>query len=158
MKLLLLGCTLLFAFPLCAQGLPESPEVSEITQSIRNGCIRMGLPADCRMIPFIAAQRPTVLPTLIGSSCARREYPLASLRRGESGGVSVRARLSADGIPQSVEVTKSSGFERLDQAAMNNLMSCRFTPGFNRDKPIPVDVVVPYIWTLEPSAPAVSPP
>nr|WP_231402567.1 energy transducer TonB [Caenimonas aquaedulcis] len=56
-------------------------------------------------------------------------YPPLSKRLGEQGVVMVRVYIGADGVPQKAEVAKSSGFDRLDQAGINTVMTWRFVPG-----------------------------
>jgi len=56
-------------------------------------------------------------------------YPAMSKRLGEQGKVIVKVLVGADGLPKSAEIKKSSGFERLDEAAIEYIMKCRFVPG-----------------------------
>lgn len=55
------------------------------------------------------------------------DYPQLSRRLGEEGQVMVRAQVSADGKVFSVELKQSSGFERLDEAALKAVAKYRFT-------------------------------
>nr|WP_301334676.1 energy transducer TonB [Variovorax dokdonensis] len=59
----------------------------------------------------------------------RPVYPSISRRLGEQGHVMLRVTVGADGQPRDVQVKKSSGFERLDQAARDAMLRCRFIPG-----------------------------
>lgn len=56
-------------------------------------------------------------------------YPPLSKRLGEQGKVIVRVLIGADGAAQKAEVRQSSGFERLDQAALNTVLKWRYVPG-----------------------------
>lgn len=56
-------------------------------------------------------------------------YPALSKRLGEQGKVVVRVLIGADGTPQKAEIRQSSGFERLDQAALNTVLKWRYVPG-----------------------------
>jgi protein TonB len=56
-------------------------------------------------------------------------YPPMSQRLGERGKVTVRVLIGADGQPQKAELKHSSGFERLDQAALATVMKWRYVPG-----------------------------
>jgi len=56
-------------------------------------------------------------------------YPAASLRLEEQGRVIIHALIGADGLPLKMEVRVSSGFDRLDQAALDAVSGWRFTPG-----------------------------
>jgi protein TonB len=56
-------------------------------------------------------------------------YPPLSKRMGEQGKVIVRVLIGVDGAAQKAEVRQSSGFERLDQAALNTVLKWRYVPG-----------------------------
>ena len=56
-------------------------------------------------------------------------YPPLSKRLGEQGKVIVRVLIGADGVPRNAEIRQSSGFERLDQAALNTALKWRYVPG-----------------------------
>ena len=56
-------------------------------------------------------------------------YPPLSKRLGEQGKVTLRVLIGADGSAQKAEIRQSSGFERLDQAALNTVLKWRYVPG-----------------------------
>src|SRR5687767_740600 len=56
------------------------------------------------------------------------DYPDVSRRLGEQGRVILRVRVLASGEPGEVRLHKSSGFDRLDAAAMAAMMQTRFNP------------------------------
>lgn len=56
-------------------------------------------------------------------------YPAISKRLGEQGKAVVRVLIGADGTPQKVELKRSSGYDRLDRAAVDYVMKCRYVPG-----------------------------
>lgn len=56
-------------------------------------------------------------------------YPPMSRRLGEQGNVVVHTLIGADGVPQKAEILRSSGFERLDRAALETAMKWRYVPG-----------------------------
>jgi protein TonB len=56
-------------------------------------------------------------------------YPSMSKRLGEQGKVLVRVLIGVDGTPQKAELKPSSGFDRLDRAALEHVMKCRYVPG-----------------------------
>lgn len=56
-------------------------------------------------------------------------YPALSKRLGEQGKVVIRVFIAADGSAQQAEIQQSSGFERLDQAALQTVLGWRFVPG-----------------------------
>lgn len=59
----------------------------------------------------------------------RPEYPRISRQRGEQGRVLVRVLIGVDGSAQKSEIGQSSGFTRLDQAALSAVSNWRFVPG-----------------------------
>jgi protein TonB len=56
-------------------------------------------------------------------------YPAISKRLGEQGKVLVRVLIGADGTAQQAEIRQSSGFDRLDKAALATVLSWRYVPG-----------------------------
>ena len=56
-------------------------------------------------------------------------YPPVSKRLGEQGKVLVRVLIGADGLAQKAEIRQSSGFERLDHAALSTVQKWRYMPG-----------------------------
>lgn len=59
----------------------------------------------------------------------RPAYPPLSKRLGEQGKVVVRVLIGTDGAAQKAEVRTSSGFDRLDQAALATVQRWRYVPG-----------------------------
>jgi protein TonB len=52
-----------------------------------------------------------------------------SRRLGEQGKVLVRVYIDANGQPQRAELKQSSGYERLDETALNTVLKWRYLPG-----------------------------
>ena len=75
-------------------------------------------------------------------------YPPMSRRLGEEGKVVLRVRVSAQGLPLVVEVSKSSGFPRLDDAAREAVERWRFVPARQGNEPVEASVLVPLNFTL----------
>ncbi len=75
-------------------------------------------------------------------------YPPVSRRLGEMGKVMVRVYIGADGIAQKGEVRTSSGFERLDAAALAAALKWRYTPGKRGGTAEAMWVNVPINFTL----------
>ena len=61
----------------------------------------------------------------------RPRYPAVCRRRGEEGTVVLVARIGGDGSPEDVSVFRTSGFARLDRAAVAALREADFTPALN---------------------------
>lgn len=77
-------------------------------------------------------------------------YPPLSKRRGEQGRVVVYALIGTDGRAKEARITRSSGFERLDQAALNAVLrDWRFVPGKRAGVPEAMWFNVPINFVLE---------
>lgn len=76
-------------------------------------------------------------------------YPLAARRRGIEGSVLVRAEVQADGSCSRVELKKTSGFDPLDQAALEAVRKWRFVPAKKGSQSITAWVEVPITFKLE---------
>jgi len=76
-------------------------------------------------------------------------YPLAARRAGEAGKVLLNVRVSAQGVAEQVQVAKSSGFPRLDEAAREAVRRWRFVPARRGDEPIAANVIVPIVFQLD---------
>jgi len=77
------------------------------------------------------------------------QYPQAARRAGEQGTVMLRVLVKRDGLPDRVEVEKSSGSTRLDAAARDTVWGWRFVPARLGDDPIESWVLVPVVFRLE---------
>ncbi|HEX6376164.1 MAG TPA: energy transducer TonB [Allosphingosinicella sp.] len=63
------------------------------------------------------------------ANAAFTSYPKSSLDNNEQGTVHYRVKIDRRGVPKECEVTQSSGYQRLDFATCDLLMSrARFTP------------------------------
>ena len=76
------------------------------------------------------------------------KYPRVSRKRGERGRVLVRVFINRDGSSEKVEIEQSSGFNRLDQAAMSSAKKCRFIPAKRNGKPVKTLATIPYTFTF----------
>ncbi|WP_284425493.1 energy transducer TonB [Acidovorax sp. SUPP1855] len=79
----------------------------------------------------------------------RPTYPAISKRLGEQGKVVLRVLIGTDGLPQKVEINKSSGFDRLDRQAQDAVMRWRFVPGKRNGEPETMWNLVPVNFVLE---------
>jgi protein TonB len=76
-------------------------------------------------------------------------YPVLSKRLGEQGKVVVRVLIGVDGTAQKAEIKQSSGFERLDQAALGTVLRWRYVPGKRAGVPETMWFNVPINFVLE---------
>lgn len=72
-----------------------------------------------------------------GARTTQPEYPPASRRAGEAGTVVLAVYVQENGRPGEVKVQKSSGFDKLDEAAVKEVQrNWRFVPGKEDGKPV----------------------
>ena len=76
-------------------------------------------------------------------------YPPLSRRQGEEGKVLLKVRVSAKGDALDVAISKSSGFPRLDSAAIDAVSHWRFVPAKRGDETVDSSVIVPITFALE---------
>lgn len=76
-------------------------------------------------------------------------YPALSKRLGEQGKVLVRVLIGVDGTAQKAEIKQSSGFDRLDQAALGTVLRWRYVPGKRAGVPEAMWFSVPINFVLE---------
>ncbi|OQW69466.1 MAG: hypothetical protein BVN34_03885 [Proteobacteria bacterium ST_bin12] len=77
------------------------------------------------------------------------DYPATSRRLGEEGRVLMKVLVSADGAAEDVQIEKSSGSERLDDAAMKAVKRWRFIPAKKNNQALSAYVIVPVKFSLE---------
>ncbi|MBS1161676.1 MAG: energy transducer TonB [Proteobacteria bacterium] len=75
-------------------------------------------------------------------------YPAESRRRGEEGRTLLRVRVLADGSPEEILLHLGSGFERLDQAAIDAVRRWKFVPAQQGGSAIAAWVIVPIQFSL----------
>lgn len=104
------------------------------------------------------APPPRAAPTITqrpqpGRRFEKPEYPPASARAKEEGETTVSVCVDESGRMSNVKVVKSSGFPRLDEAAVKGLARTRLEPAKNSDGKATAfcnpDYVFTYVWELE---------
>jgi TonB family protein len=78
-------------------------------------------------------QKP--LSEINSQKCLPLTYPVMSKRIGEQGVVIVRSKIGVDGKAINPEILNSSGYERLDRAAIKWVNGCSFKSIISEDKP-----------------------
>ncbi len=97
------------------------------------------LPAEAAAQPAPTAvpSVPSVRPRPIYVPGGWERYPAESIRAHETGRPTITICVSAAGAIDSVQLAKSSGFARLDQAAVDLGREARFRPAMREGKPMP---------------------
>lgn len=91
--------------------------------------------------PATATASPDSAPVPVSSPPPR--YPRRALRRGESGEALLRVHVGADGVPQAIDLVRSSGSRSLDRAATDAVRRWRFSPARRDGQPVAGVVQVP---------------
>ncbi|WP_460837368.1 energy transducer TonB [Noviherbaspirillum agri] len=106
--------------------------------------------------PAAAAPAPMapVLPRTISSGIEYIEapqpvYPPVARRMGEEGKVMLRVLVNERGRPERVEVQKSSGSPRLDEAGKQAAMRAVFKPHIEDGRPVAVFAIIPIRFQLD---------
>ncbi|MEM5344718.1 energy transducer TonB [Paraburkholderia azotifigens] len=84
----------------------------------------------------------------LNCSIVEPTYPAMSRRRGETGRAVVQFILSASGRIENVELKKSSGYDRLDQAALDAIRSSSCKPYVVDGEATRVPAVQPFDFSL----------
>jgi protein TonB len=99
-----------------------------------------------RFTPF------TVAPSLTNLAEVQRaltqEYPTVLRDAGIGGRVEVWFFIGEDGRVRQTQVSQSSGYSALDQAALNVAGTYRFSPALNREQRVPVWVSLPITFQV----------
>lgn len=97
--------------------------------------------------PTPVATAPDDAPVAIHSPAPR--YPPEALRRGESGSVLLRVHVDAGGMPQAIDLVRSSRSRALDRAATVAVWRWRFRPAQRDGRPVDGAVQVPIVFTAD---------
>lgn len=76
-------------------------------------------------------------------------YPSISQRLGEQGKVVLRVFIDTNGVATRTEIRSSSGYERLDQTAVQTALRWRYVPGKRNGVPEAMWVTVPISFVIE---------
>ena len=76
-------------------------------------------------------------------------YPALSRKWHEQGKVLLQVKVTATGIAEHVEIKRSSGYPRLDEAALNAVRQWRFVPARRGDGAVAASVLVPIVFRLD---------
>jgi len=96
------------------------------------------------------AAAPDIAPTALAYDVRTRiPYPREAARLRQHGTVTLSVLVGADGVPQAVDVEKSSGFRSLDEAARAAVRRWTFQPGTRNGVATALWARVPVTFMLE---------
>jgi protein TonB len=131
------------------------PNVSEITQSPQ-----IAKPAMETNVAKVSENVPLKMPAESNNriteanyqanygSNPKPKYPAIAMRRGWEGTVQLSVQVSSEGASEKVTVHHSSGYDALDEAAVEAVEKWRFIPAKRGDTPIASSVIVPINFVL----------
>lgn len=128
--------------------------IAPLAASIDGAAIGTAAPAAPGMVaaaPVAQATKPLVQFPVSDAEYLQNSpppYPVASVRFNEQGRTIVRVLIGANGQAERAEVAKSSGYKRLDDAAVSSVMRWRYVPGKRGGVAEPMWFEVPINWTL----------
>lgn len=99
--------------------------------------------------PPAKAAGPAKTMARLMKGCRLPQYPKRSEDKGEEGVTVLRFLVGTDGNVQTAQLVSSSGFERLDNAAREAFMKCKFTPGTVDGAVVTSWVRQPFTWRLK---------
>jgi TonB family protein len=92
---------------------------------------------------------PNPTPLAMRSVRPDTDYPLVSQRRNEQGKVGLKVMLTEQGAMTDIVVAQSSGYPRLDEAAVRYMKTrWQYQPA-DKDKPMPASVQVAVTFRLQ---------
>lgn len=94
------------------------------------------------------AARPKIVTGVAYINAPRPVYPALDARMGNEGTVTLRVLINDRGNADKVEIQKSSGSSRMDEAARAAVLRAKFRPYLEDGKAIPVYAIVPINFTL----------
>ena len=77
------------------------------------------------------------------------QYPPASQNNGDEGTVTLLLAVQTDGSISDIRIARSSGYQRLDAAAVRSLRQAKFQPATCHGKPIAVRIHQSFIFKID---------
>ena len=77
------------------------------------------------------------------------QYPPASQNEGDEGTVTLLLAVQTDGSISDIRIARSSGYQRLDAAAIRSLRQAKFQPATCHGKPIAVRIHQSFIFKID---------
>lgn len=129
---------------------PTTDTISGVTSKVEEAtpAVEAAAPVVANAPPAAKAEPVKTMARLM-RGCRLPQYPKRSEEKGEEGTVVFRFLVGTDGRVQSAQLVRSSGFERLDNAAKDAFMQCTFTPGTVDGAPQASWVKQPFTWRLK---------
>ena len=102
-------------------------------------------------------QRLTQPPSLSKAENCRDDYPFFARVLGREGTTELAFTVLADGRVSAIQVSKSSGSDSLDDAAVDCVKHWHYRPGIKDDVLVDTPLTVSVAWSLQDKGPAPAP-
>ncbi|RYZ51833.1 MAG: energy transducer TonB [Proteobacteria bacterium] len=76
-------------------------------------------------------------------------YPPMSRRLGEEGKILFKVFVDTEGKVKDITIQQTSGFKRLDEAALEAIRGWTFTPARKGEEKVAAWVIIPFVWSLK---------
>ena len=140
--------------------LPELPQQRVAEAPVASPTVALASPSPASTVitapappaPSPKPAEPVSLASDLSVSCPVRTpptYPALARRMGEEGEVVLRVELSEDGQIASARVATSSGFRRLDEAALAAIKNWRCNAAQREGQPVRAVAIQPFTFSLE---------
>jgi periplasmic protein TonB len=126
---------------------PTPPAPTETPTTAAPAATQPAAPQAHAAAPPQATQPPKPV-SHVDCSIGQPDYPDAARRRGESGTAVVRFVVAVDGRIESTRLVKSSGYTRLDNAALDALRSATCHPTLDAGVPVRVVFEQPFVFGI----------
>ncbi len=101
----------------------------------------------CRATPKECTRKDIVPPKELRRPSV--QYPPASQNDGEEGTVTLLLAVQTDGSISDIRIARSSGYQRLDAAAVRSLRQAKFQPATCHGKPIAVRIHQSFVFKID---------
>ena len=101
----------------------------------------------CRATPKECTRKDIVPPKELRRPSV--QYPPASQNDGDEGTVTLLLAVQTDGSISDIRIARSSGYQRLDTAAVRSLRQAKFQPATCHGKPIAVRIHQSFIFKID---------
>jgi TonB family protein len=102
-------------------------------------------------VPVVRVERISRPPALSKPQDCRDNYPFFARVLGQEGTTELAFQVGADGTLSGVKVTKSSGSDRLDDAAVDCVSQWHYRPAIKDDQLVDAPMTVKVDWKLDQS-------
>ena len=109
-------------------------------------------PPEAPAVQVASGGEPPIIPPRFNADYLQNPapaYPALARRMHEQGRVLIRVLVSADGVPERIELKASSGSTRLDNSALETIRTWKFVPARQGEQKIAAWVVVPITFALD---------